>query len=73
MQSFNGNGLESGAAWWLEIATDEPYLYLFGPFESAEEAEATVGKYEADLAAEGWQLLSSKVTRKGPSEVVLVA
>lgn len=71
MQSFNT--VESSVAWWLEIATDEPYLYLFGPFDHPEEAEAAVGKYQEDLAGEGWRTMSTKVTRKGPSEVFLVA
>jgi len=60
-------------AWWLEIVTDEPYLYLFGPFETVEEAEASVSKHTEDLMSEGWHVVTSKVTRKGPVESVLVA
>lgn len=65
--------LEMASAWWLEIATDEPYLYLFGPFESVEEAEAAVSDYQNDLAGEGWRVVSSKATRKGPTGAFLVA
>ncbi|MBW4700144.1 MAG: DUF1816 domain-containing protein [Aphanocapsa lilacina HA4352-LM1] len=64
---------ENTMAWWLEMATDEPYLYLFGPFESPEEAEAAVPRHRADLISEGWQVLSATVSSKGPSGAFLVA
>ncbi|MBC8122691.1 MAG: DUF1816 domain-containing protein [Gemmatimonadaceae bacterium] len=62
----NTVAIETSTGWWLEIATDEPYLYLFGPFDASEEAEHAVGKYIGDLTSEGWQVTSAKVTRLGP-------
>jgi hypothetical protein len=67
------NSTETVPAWWLELVTDEPYLYLFGPFETVEEAESAISKHKADLMSEGWHVMTSKVTRKGPVEAVLVA
>jgi hypothetical protein len=67
------NSTDSAPGWWLELVTDEPYLYLFGPFETIEEAEASFPKHTEDLRSEGWQVMTSKVTRKGPVESVLVA
>ncbi len=67
------NSTESAPGWWLELVTDEPYLYLFGPFETVEEAEASIAKHTEDLMSEGWHVMTSKVTRKGPVESVLVA
>ncbi|AGY60334.1 DUF1816 domain-containing protein [Gloeobacter kilaueensis] len=64
---------QTTAAWWLELATDEPYLYLFGPFETAAEADAATARHRQDLLAEGWQITSTRVTLQGPSGEVLVA
>jgi hypothetical protein len=52
--------------WWLEVATDEPYLYLFGPFNSTEEASVKSSEYFNDLASEGWHIVSTKMTQIGP-------
>ncbi|MBC7882999.1 MAG: DUF1816 domain-containing protein [Anaerolineae bacterium] len=49
--------------WWLEVVTDEPYLYLFGPFETTEEADYKSNDYFKDLASEGWKIISSKMTQ----------
>ncbi len=47
--------------WWLEITTNEPYLYLFGPFDTAEEAQLKSKEFITDLACEGWQIFSIKL------------
>jgi len=52
--------------WWLEVTTDEPYLYLFGPFASAEEAQTESDRYIADLTHEGWQVTEVHTSRRGP-------
>jgi hypothetical protein len=52
--------------WWLEVTTDEPYLYLFGPFSSAEEAQTESDRYLADLRHEGWQVTGVHTTYRGP-------
>ncbi|BAC91506.1 DUF1816 domain-containing protein [Gloeobacter violaceus] len=50
--------------WWLEVTTDEPFLYAFGPFDSPEEAAQSVGRYVPDLTSEGWQVVRQKVLRQ---------
>jgi Domain of unknown function (DUF1816) len=57
--------MEEGA-WWLEVVTDEPYLYLFGPFDTTEEANGKSSDYFKDLASEGWHITSTKMTQIGP-------
>lgn len=52
--------------WWLEVVTDEPYLYLFGPFDTTEEANRKSSEYFEDLASEGWCIVSTKMTQVGP-------
>jgi hypothetical protein len=60
--------MEEGA-WWLEVVTDEPYLYLFGPFDTTEEANDKSSDYFKDLALEGWQIVSTKMTQTGPMDM----
>jgi hypothetical protein len=52
--------------WWLEVVTNEPYLYLFGSFNTTDEANQKSSEYFRDLASEGWQIVSSKMTQTGP-------
>jgi hypothetical protein len=47
-----------GKIWWLEITTNEPHLYQFGPFESEEEGKQLSGMYLADLIGEGWEIIT---------------
>lgn len=54
--------------WWLEVVTDEPYLYLFGPFETTEEAECKSNEYFKDLRSEGWKIVLTKMT---PSAAII--
>jgi hypothetical protein len=53
--------------WWLEIITDEPYLYLFGPFDTTDEADDKSDEYFQALGAEGWKISSSRMTQLGSS------
>ncbi|MBC8121411.1 MAG: DUF1816 domain-containing protein [Gemmatimonadaceae bacterium] len=50
--------------WWLEVTTDEPFLYEFGPFQSAEEAAGALSNYVSDLASEGWRVIRQKVLQQ---------
>jgi hypothetical protein len=52
--------------WWLEVITNEPYLYLFGSFDTTEEADYKRSEYFRDLESEGWQIVSTKMTQIGP-------
>jgi hypothetical protein len=47
--------------WWLEVVTDEPDLYLFGPFDEIHEAIGKSAEYFKDLASEGWKIVSTKM------------
>ncbi len=49
--------------WWLEVVTNEPYLYLFGPFDTTHEAIGKSVEYFKDLASEGWKIVSTKMTQ----------
>lgn len=49
--------------WWLEVVTDEPYSYLFGPFDKTEEATCKSKEYFEDLESEGWQIVSAKIAQ----------
>lgn len=51
--------------WWLEIITNEPYLYLFGSFDTTDEADNKSDEYFQDLEAEGWRIASSRMTQLG--------
>ena len=44
--------------------TDEPFLYEFGPFESAEEAAQSVDRHAPDLVSEGWRVLRHNVRQQ---------
>jgi Domain of unknown function (DUF1816) len=59
--------------WWLEIITNEPYLYLFGPFDTTDEADNKSDEYFQDLEAEGWKIVSSKMTQLGDTRKRLSA
>ena len=50
--------------WWLEVITDEPFLYEFGPFSSPEEAAESIDRYASDLASEGWRVVRQKVLQQ---------
>lgn len=50
--------------WWLEVITDEPFLYEFGPFKSAEEAAESIDRHAPDLASDGWQVVRQKVLQQ---------
>lgn len=50
--------------WWLEVVTDEPFLYEFGPFDSAEEAAGAIDRHAPDLTSEGWQVVGQKVLQQ---------
>ncbi len=50
--------------WWLEVVTDEPFSYEFGPFDSAEEAARSVDRYAPDLASEGWRVMRQSVLQQ---------
>jgi hypothetical protein len=52
--------------WWLEVITNEPYLYLFGSFDTTEEADYKSSEYFRDLESEGWQIVSTKMTQIEP-------
>jgi Domain of unknown function (DUF1816) len=55
--------------WWLEVMTDEPYSYLFGPFDKTEEANCKSREYFEDLESEGWQIVSIKIAQREPGIV----
>ncbi|MBC8123296.1 MAG: DUF1816 domain-containing protein [Gemmatimonadaceae bacterium] len=62
MHTKTGNAPDAGDGdWWLEMVTDEPFLYQFGPFDSAEDAAGSVHRHAPDLASEGWQIVGQKV------------
>jgi Domain of unknown function (DUF1816) len=52
--------------WWLEVVTNEPYLYLFGSFDTTEDAYHKSSEYFKDLVSEGWNIVSTKMTQIGP-------
>jgi hypothetical protein len=50
--------------WWLEVITDEPYSYLFGPFDKTEDASFKSREYFEDLESEGWQIVSTGIAQR---------
>jgi hypothetical protein len=62
-----------GLAWWVEISTEGPNcLYYFGPFESAEVAEAHHAGYVEDLTNEGAYNIVVQVKRCKPKELTVI-
>lgn len=51
-------------SWWLEVITDEPYSYLFGPFDKAEDVSFKSIEYFEDLEREGWRIISTKIAQR---------
>lgn len=61
-----------GLAWWVEIKTDFPRCtYFFGPFLSAQAAEAEKPGYVEDLQGEGAQGMSVVVKRCKPARLTI--
>lgn len=61
-----------GLAWWVEIKTEAPRCtYYFGPFQSAEEAEAEKSGYVEDLQGEGAQNISVLIKRCKPTNLTI--
>jgi Domain of unknown function (DUF1816) len=61
-----------GLAWWVEIVTSTPACtYYFGPFASAQEAEAERPGYIQDLEEEGAQGLQVVVKRCKPTQLTI--
>jgi hypothetical protein len=56
--------------WWVEISTAQPHcLYYFGPFESADEAQAHQPGYFEDLQIEGAQGITTTI-KQGQPEIL---
>jgi hypothetical protein len=74
MKNFLSSSLNLfGLAWWVEIATEEPNcLYYFGPFETAEMAEAHQAGYIEDLSNEGAYNIVVQVKRCKPRELTIL-
>jgi Domain of unknown function (DUF1816) len=61
-----------GLAWWVEIITSTPACtYYFGPFSSAQEAEAKRPGYIQDLEGEGAIGLQVVVKRCKPTQLTI--
>lgn len=53
--------------WWIKIQTKAPKcVYYFGPFDSAQEAEASQLGYVEDLLGEGAQAIKTVVENTNP-------
>ena len=56
-----------GLAWWVEVKTSAPRcIYYFGPFLTAQEAEAAKAGYVEDIENEGAEGLSVSIYRCKP-------
>lgn len=56
-----------GLAWWVEVVTESPYCtYYFGPFATAQEAEASCSGYVEDLEQEGARGIRVDIKRCKP-------
>lgn len=61
-----------GLAWWVEIKTEAPRCtYYFGPFDSADSAQAAKAGYIEDLEQEGAQGIKVEVKRCKPSTLTV--
>ncbi len=61
-----------GWAWWVEIVTQNPRCtYYFGPFISANEANAAKSGYVEDLEQEGAQGIILVVKRCKPDNLTI--
>ena len=50
-------------AWWIEIFTEQPKCYYFGPFAGAQKAHASSTGFVEDLEAEFAQGIKIKIDR----------
>ena len=58
--------------WWVEIQTDNPLCtYYFGPFETAEEAQASQGGYLEDLRQEQAEIIIVEIKQCQPQELTI--
>lgn len=58
--------------WWVKIQTQAPTcLYYFGPFDSAQEAEASRSGYVEDLLGEGAQAIETVVENTNPRKLTV--
>ncbi|MEB3274057.1 MAG: DUF1816 domain-containing protein [Prochlorothrix sp.] len=75
MKEFLANVLHRlGQAYWVEITTSVPQcIYYFGPFFSAQEAQAELGGYVEDLEEEGATGIVAVVKRCKPTELTIAA
>ncbi len=73
MKEFLTNFLNVlGMAWWIEIVTDDPHCtYYFGPFASANEADAAKSGFMEDLEEEGAKNTSVIVKRCKPVSLTI--
>lgn len=73
MKEFLANVLHHlGQAYWVEITTSIPQCtYYFGPFFSAQEAQAELGGYVEDLEQEGATGIVAVVKRCKPTELTI--
>jgi hypothetical protein len=56
-----------GLAWWVEVKTSAPRcIYYFGPFLTAQEAEAAKAGYVEDIENEGAEGLGVSIHRCKP-------
>lgn len=61
-----------GFAWWVEVKTDFPRCtYYFGPFLSAQAADAEKPGYIEDLQGEGAQGISVEIKRFKPTKLTI--
>jgi hypothetical protein len=61
-----------GFAWWIEVTTQSPTcIYYFGPFTSAQEAEAELPGFLEDLEHERAQEIQAVVKRCQPAELTI--
>ncbi|WP_013323598.1 DUF1816 domain-containing protein [Gloeothece verrucosa] len=59
---------QSKLPWWVKISTAEPKcLYYFGPFDSANEAQASKPGYIEDLLEEGAKVIFVEIEQSSPS------
>lgn len=62
----------SNEPWWVKIETQmPPCIYYFGPFASAEEAQAHEAGYVEDLQGEGASGLSLSIEQGDPKELTI--
>ncbi|GAB4319698.1 MAG: DUF1816 domain-containing protein [Leptolyngbyaceae cyanobacterium] len=61
-----------GLAWWVEVKTESPRcIYYFGPFLTADEAEAAKPGYVEDLQQEDAQGIEAVTKRCKPVQLTI--